>query len=154
MPEISKSDVKPPVSQQKSPDTGTTSTSANKTADPNAPKMESTGAVKTPTGQTVKASESVNKATEKSGVVTGERTSSATSNEPFEKSFSSIKGEILQGDSFRITLQRGNRTIRIPVPIQGSDNIVVLKNTFKLIEEMLATPTEKELDEKFHSFVE
>lgn len=143
---------------------------------PETPKIESTGSVKSTTGNTVKADESVNK----TGVITGdklspeeqkrlsaeeaaaksaeeqktpEQTKSQTSNEPFEKSFSSIKGEVLQGDSFRITMKRGNKTIRIPVPIEGSNNIVTISNTFKLIEEILNVTTEKELDEKFHSFV-
>lgn len=134
---------------QKNVNTGTTDNKPTTTTT-NTPKIESTGAVKSPTGNTVKAAESVNK----TGVITGDKTSTPTSNEPFEKTFSSIKGEVLQGDSFRITIQRGNKTIRIPVPIEGSNNIVTISNTFKLIEEILNVATEKELDEKFHSFVE
>lgn len=134
---------------QKNVNTGTTDSKPSATPT-NSPKIESTGAVKSPTGNTVKASESVNR----TGVITGDKTTTkSTSNEPFEKSFSSIKGEVLQGDSFRITLQRGNKTIRIPVPIEGSNNIVTISNTFKLIEEILNVATEKELDEKFHSFI-
>lgn len=113
------------------------------------PKIESTGAVKDTSGQTIKASETTNK----DGVITGDKTSKA-SNEPFEKSFSSIEGEALQGDSFRITLKRGRKTIRIPVPITGSDNVTTLTNTFNLIKKMLETPSEKELEETFGSFVE
>lgn len=148
MPEANKSHLSAPVSQKADPNA---ETSKQNTVKDN-PKMESTGAVKSPSGQTVKASESVNK----DGVITGDKTSKSTSesNEPFEKSFSSIEGEALQGDSFRIILQRGRKTIRIPVPITGSDNIVTITNVFKLIKEVLETPTEKELEEKFGSFVE
>lgn len=134
---------------QKNVNTGTTDNKPSATPT-STPKVESTGVAKSPTGNTVKAGESVNK----SGVVTGDKApAKATPNEPFEKSFSSVKGEVLQGDSFRITLQRGNKTIRIPVPIEGSNNIVTISNTFKLIEEILNVATEQELDEKFHSFV-
>src|SRR4051794_36429481 len=116
---------------QKNINTGTTDSKPSATPT-NAPKIEATGAVKSPTGNTVKTDESVNK----TGVITGDKTAAKiTSNEPFEKTFSNIKGEVLQGDSFRITLQRGNKTIRIPVPIEGSNNIVTISNTFKLIEE-------------------
>lgn len=150
MPEPNKTEL--PPSQKPNPNVPTTGAS-NKTADPNAPKVESTGVVKSPTGQTVKASQPSPSTPQKTGVITGDKASKTESPEPFEKSFSSIKGEVLQGDSFRITLQRGNKTIRIPVPIEGSNNIVTISNTFKLIEEVLNTSTEKELDEKFHGFI-
>jgi hypothetical protein len=148
MPTPEQKDAVSAPPSQKNVNTGTTDKPSTTTT--NSPKIESTGAVKSPTGNTVKAAESVNK----TGVITGDKTSTPTSNDPFEKSFSSIKGEVLQGDSFRITLKRGNKTIRMPVPIEGTNNIIVLSNTFKLIEEMLNIATEKELDEKFHSFVE
>lgn len=156
MPDIKK---EAPVSQ-KTPPTST-ATTANKTADPNAPKLESTGVTKTPTGETEKADSS----TDKSGVITGDKAQQQeamdnkeerveeASNEPFEKHFSSIEGEVLQGDSFRITLKRGNRTIKIPVPVTGSNNITILANTFRLIKEVQNTATEKELYEKFNAFV-
>lgn len=144
-----KGEIKAPVTQKNPPNTGTT----NKTVDPNAPKLESTGMTKTPSGTQAKAGESVNK----TGVVTGDKSGDSKKSEnlePLEKSFSSIEGEILQGDSFRITLKRGNKTIRIPVPIEGANNVIVLDNTFRIIKAVLEAKTEKELNEKFAAFVE
>ena len=139
------------------------------------PKATSTGTVKNPTtGSSVKSGESV----AKSGVITGDKTEKSPTeeskaantpttkalaeqkreaenkeSETLEKSFE-IHGEALQGDSFRITAKRGNVTLAIPVPIEGSNNVVTLTNTFKLIDEIQKSSTRKELEDKFGAFVQ
>lgn len=170
MPEQGKVDL--PASQ-KAPLSGPPSKTANAAANVNAPKTTSTGTVQNPqTGSTVKANESVNK----TGVVTGDKKppedekakeetpqekanreqrelAEEEENKPLEGKFSEIKGEVLQGDSFRISLTRGNKVVQIPVPLESTRDVITLDNTFKIISEVMNAKTEKEIDEKFHAFV-
>lgn len=73
--------------------------------------------------------------------------------EPFEASNVKIKGELLQGDSFRVNVTKGNLTIHIPVPVEGTNNVNVLKSAFRLIEEAIEVKNEKEMRAKFGSLI-
>lgn len=138
------------------------------------PKTTSTGTVKNPATGSTKA------ASEREGVITGDRkgedpkTESQIANTPtaktlaeekreaenqesdeqLPKGFSEISGEVLQGDSFRITIKRGNTTMFIPVPVTGTSNVIVLDNTFRIIKAIQEAKNPKELQDKFASFVQ
>lgn len=73
---------------------------------------------------------------------------------PLDKNLSMVKGEIMQGDSFRLTVKRGNITLMLPVPVEGSRNVVILDNTFRIVDAILNAESEDELRDKFASFVQ
>jgi len=125
-------------------------------------KTNESGSVKSPqTGSTLSANQSETKAASMAAntpttkaVAESARTANNQQSEKLDSGISELKGEVLQGDSFRITLKRGNKTLLIPVPITGSDNVVILDNTFRIISEVMKASTEKELSDKFASFVQ
>jgi hypothetical protein len=162
----------PMPASQKAPLTNT----SNQTNVAGANKTTESGSIKdSQTGNTLAA----NQTTNREGVVTGDKTAkeeSMTANtpttkaiaeeertkenapnaneEPLDAGVSELKGEILQGDSFRITVTRGNKTLLIPVPVEGSKNVTILDNTFRIIKGIMEAKNGRELDDKFASFVQ
>lgn len=166
--------TKPNITSQKLPG-GSTESSKPAAANANVPKANEGGTVKSPTtGSTLNAASTE---TKKEGVITGDKSQTAKtesqiantptskavaeqkrveeskSSEPVDKNITEFKGEILQGDSFMITFKRGPMTFQIPVPLQSKDDVVVMDNTFRIIDSILNTGNKKELEEKFASFI-
>jgi hypothetical protein len=137
-------------------------------ADPNAPKVTSTGAVKDPqSGSTLSASAKDPTAKEgkennpsnqptispKTSAAAAAVAAAPKDTRPLDKNFSEVSGEILQGDSYRLTLKRGDVTFHIPVSMETTRDLYTLDNTFKIVSEILKAANRDELHEKFESFI-
>lgn len=122
------------------------------------PKMDATGVLKNPvTGKDAKAGES-NPAVDKHANTAKSSDAVRAQNPPrdtraLDKNYSSIKGEILQGDSFQITLTRGDVELKIPVPMECQRDLVTLDNTFTIISKILEAGTRADLDETFAAYL-
>jgi hypothetical protein len=170
MPEVPASQ-KPPI---------TSSAPANANVDSNAPKADETGSKKdAATGSTSTATApspnvgAENKTATGSNATlspaskqnapaakSGEKTSAAMAasappqEQPVQAGIKSVRGEILQGDSFRLVVEtNGGQTFHIPVPVEGTRNIYTLDNTFKLVGEIAKGTKKSELETTFASFL-
>lgn len=72
---------------------------------------------------------------------------------PLSGNITDLKGEILQGDSFRLSFKIDDVSFQIPISMETSRDLYTLDNTFKIVAEIAKAANRSVLDEKFKSFV-
>lgn len=74
-------------------------------------------------------------------------------NKPLGAEITDLQGKLVQGDSFTLEFRKAGTLVRIPISMETARDTYTLDNTFKIIREIQATKSKKDLEANFASFL-